>query len=126
MGNLRKNISRHELACHCECGFDSMDGETLDIVQDCCDHFAEFTGTDKVTCIINSAARCPVHNMAVGGSANSYHPQARAIDFFIVGISPITVYTYLDTRYPDRYGVGLYNTFVHLDTRTQGPARWRG
>jgi uncharacterized protein YcbK (DUF882 family) len=103
-----------------------MDGETLDVVQDCCDHFADELGIDKVMLTINSAARCPAHNMAVGGSANSYHPQARAMDIRITGISPHQVYGYLDTRYPDRYGVGLYNTFTHIDTRSSWRARWTG
>lgn len=124
MGNMAKNISRHEVACHCECGFDSMDLETIEVVQDACDHFAEQLGIDKVTLVVNSGARCKYHNIAVGGADDSQHPKARAMDIRIVGVSSISIYSYLDTRYPDRYGVGLYQTFVHIDTRSNGPARW--
>ncbi len=130
MGNLTKNISRHELACNCGCGFDSMDVETIEVWQECCDHFAEELGVDKVTFNINSSARCleynrkPVSEGGPGSTDGSFHPKARAIDGKIVGVSPIKVYSYLDTKYPDKYGMGLYPSFVHLDTRTDGPARW--
>lgn len=130
MGNISKNISRYELACHCGCGFDSMDIDTLEVWQECCDHFAEELGTDKVTFIVSSAARCfeynrkPVSEDGPGSTDGSFHPQARAIDGKIVGVSPRKVYSYLDTKYQGKYGIGLYQTFVHLDTRTNGPARW--
>ena len=124
MGDLTKNISRHELVCHCGCGFDSMDVETIDVVQGCCDYFAKELGCDKVTLIITSASRCVRHNRSVGSNDTSEHPKSRAIDMKIVGVNPVLVYGYIDTKYADRYGVGLYPTFVHLDTRTDGPARW--
>ncbi|CAM0047366.1 hypothetical protein VPHK406_0067 [Vibrio phage K406] len=45
MGDLTKNISRHEVACRCgnkfgTCNAEAMDFETIAIVQDACDHFA--------------------------------------------------------------------------------------
>lgn len=124
MGSLTKNISRHEVACSCECGLDTMDFETILAVQDTCDFFALELGLDRVTLIINSGCRCPAHNAAVGGSANSKHMRCRAIDFKILEVSPDAVYDYLVTRYPMHYGIGKYETFTHLDTRTNGPARW--
>jgi uncharacterized protein YcbK (DUF882 family) len=107
-----------------------MDFETIEAWQECCDHFAKELGIDKVTFIINSAARCleynrkPVLEGGPGSTDGSFHPQARAIDGKIVGVSPANVYRYLDTKYQGKYGIGLYKTFVHLDTRTDGPARW--
>lgn len=124
MGDITKNISRHELACHCGCGFDSMDIETIYAWQDCCDHFAAEFHIDRVTLIVTSAARCFGYNESVGSNNKSQHPKARAIDGQIVGVSPENVYSYLDTKYHGKYGIGLYKTFVHLDTRTDGPARW--
>ena len=129
MTQLTKNIWRHELACHCECGFDSMDFETINVVQETCDHFALVQGKDKVILNINSAARCleynrkPISEGGPGSNDQSQHPKARAIDFTISGIGSNDVYTYLDERYPDLYGIGRYNSFTHLDTRT-GRARW--
>lgn len=130
MGNLTKNISRHELGCNCGCGSDSMDWETIQIVQGTCDHFAESLGVDKVVLHINSAHRCfeynrkPISLGGVGSTDGSQHPQARAIDFRIENVSPADVYAYLVTKYPDRYGFGSYSNFTHADSRSNGPARW--
>lgn len=132
MGDRTKNISRHELACSCGCGFDSMDGETLDVWQDACDHFAKALGLDRVVFIPHSGARCFRYNRTpeVGSNDNSQHPLARALDGHIVGVTPLKLYTYLTGKYKGRYGFGLYTTFVHVDTRTTGsngpkrPARW--
>jgi uncharacterized protein YcbK (DUF882 family) len=123
---LTKNVSRHEVACKCNCGMDTIDFETLMVVQECCDHFAIVLGVDKVVVIINSGCRCNAHNEAVGGSLNSYHKKSRAIDFKIVGVLPVAVYAYLSTIYEDKYGLGSYSSFTHIDTRTGGQARWTG
>jgi uncharacterized protein YcbK (DUF882 family) len=130
MGDLTKNISRHELACRCGCGLDSMDVKTIEVVQECCDHFADILCVDRVVLNINSAARCFEYNrkpISLGGPGStdgSQHPRCRAMDFSISNVSPIDVYAYLVTRYPDRYGFGKYSTFSHADTRSNGPARW--
>lgn len=130
MGDLTKNISRHELACHCGCGSDSMDYATINIVQAACDYFAERLHISRVRLRITSAHRCFEYNrksLAEGGPGSndkSQHPQARAMDFSIDGISPADVYAHLVSRYPDQYGFGKYTDFTHADARTFGPARW--
>ena len=124
MGDLTKNISRHELACSCGCGFDTMDWETLNVVQEVCDWAAERLDQDKVTLRINSACRCPKHNEAEGGSKNSQHMRARAMDIVIVGLDPALVHQYLTGRFVGKYGIGKYDSFTHIDTRSNGPARW--
>jgi uncharacterized protein YcbK (DUF882 family) len=127
---LTKNISRYELACSCGCGFDSMDWETIKVVQSTCDHFAEKMGIDKVVLRINSAARCyeynrlPVSEGGPGSNDASQHPKARAIDFTIDGVKPADAHAFMASKYPDRYGLGRYETFTHLDTRTGPAARW--
>ena len=129
MTQLTKNIWRYELACSDGCGFASMDFETVNVVQETCDHFAEELGVDKVALHINSAARCFKYNRkpksqgGPGSNDESQHPRANALDFSIDGVSSNDIYDYLDERYPDLYGIGRYNTFTHLDTRT-GRARW--
>lgn len=124
MGNITKNISRHELACNCGCGFDSMDYETIEVVQECCDHFAEKLGLSKVVLMISSAARCFEYNRSIGSNDNSQHPLARAMDITIKHVSPADVYAYLDTKYPGKYGMGNYPTFTHIDTRSGSAKRW--
>lgn len=125
MGDLTKNISRHELACHCGCGYDSMDMETVEVVQGACEYFAARLHVNRVTLQINSAARCLAYNRsdAVGSTDESQHPKARAMDIRIEGVSPAELYHYFDTKYPGKYGVGLYASFVHIDTR-RVKARW--
>lgn len=129
MGDLTHNISRHELACKCGCGLDTMDWETIQIVQETCDHFANKLNLPKVVLIITSAARCypynrvPVSEGGPGSNDNSQHPKCRAIDFRIKGVSTKEIYNYLDKKYPNQYGIGYHRSFVHFDSRGW-KARW--
>lgn len=123
MGDLTKNISRHELACNCGCGFDTGDIETVLAVQDACDHFAKVLGIEKVTLDINSGARCFVWNEHEKGSKYSKHLDGRAIDHRIREVSVKELHEYYMVKYPGKYGIGKYRTFVHLDTR-KDMARW--
>jgi len=51
---------------------------------------------------------------------------ARAIDSVIQGITLRQRYDYYQSRWPNRYGIGVYpsDNMLHFDTRTDGPARW--
>lgn len=122
-GDLTENISRHELACKCGCGMDSMDWETIVVVQSCCDHFRRRLGVLRVTLDITSANRCGEDNRRVGGSKNSYHMKSRAMDISIRGVHAKDVYLYFTQRYPNLFGFGSYPTFTHIDTRAN---MWRG
>jgi uncharacterized protein YcbK (DUF882 family) len=108
-------FTRDEIACKCGCGFDSMDAETLKVA----DEVRWFVG-ESIT--PTSGCRCYDHNIRVGGSKKSQHVRARAMDLPVR--NPREVYDWLCTVYPDKYGFGVYKTFVHIDTRTDGPARW--
>lgn len=140
MGDLTKNISRHEIACKCnnkfgKCNFTAMDFETINMVQDACDHFAEKLGVEKVVLRINSGSRCPKYNDTpkklggVGASKGSYHKSSSAIDHRIEGVSIKDLYDYYDEKYPNRLGLGYYppggkrKGFVHIDPRNYR-ARW--
>ena len=124
MGDVSKNINRHEVACRCGCGFDTLDANTTEVVQAACDHFAEMLGVDKVVLDISSGARCEKHNRAEGGGHRSQHLRGRALDINIRGVSPIEIHAYLLTKYPDQYGIGRYPNFIHIDTRSGAAARW--
>ena len=113
---LSKNFSRHEFACKCGCGFDTVDTKLLAALQDVRDHFGE-----SVT--INSAARCVQHNHNIGGSEGSQHLFAKACDIIVKKVEPIAVYKYLELKYPDTYGLGQYDDFTHLDVRST-KTRW--
>lgn len=77
------------------------------------------------TLIVNDGYRCRRHNEAVGGMPNSFHCLGQAADIR----SPIKNVTEL-SRSAKRIlgfsngGIGEYRTFLHVDVRGNGPARW--
>lgn len=129
MQKLRDNISVKDIECNCGCGFNSVSPAVLDVVQDARDHF---NSPAHINSRNHSACRCIEHNAdpKVGGSVTSKHlPDGitnvcRAIDFEIEGITSKVLYNYLDGKYPNCLGLGLYNTFVHVDDRMTKAFRW--
>ena len=65
---------------------------------------------------INSGYRCSTHNSAVGGSKNSKHTLGQAADIVVSGVEPKEVAKYAESI--GVLGIGLYDNFVHIDTRT--------
>jgi len=119
MGDISRHFNRSEFACKCGCGFDTVDAMLLAVVEDIRDHFdTPFSP--------NSSCRCADYNNQVGGSKASQHVQGRACDITIKGVDPKDVVVYLLYKYPGAMGIGSYSTFTHIDTRTDGPARWEG
>jgi uncharacterized protein YcbK (DUF882 family) len=116
---LSQHFWRREFACKCGCGFDTVDAVTLDVLELVRMHF-------DAPVTITSGCRCPAHNEREGGSAGSQHMRGRAADIVVEGVAPAVVYAYLQRHWPDRLGLGRYPTFTHVDTRTDGPARWSG
>ena len=117
MGDLSANLSRSEFACQRGCGYDTVDADLIRIVQAIRDRFGRRV-------YVNSGCRCPTHNRSVGGSQKSQHLYGRAADIVVDGVSPEEVADYADTM--DVPGIGRYETFTHVDSRTVGPARWDG
>ena len=71
-----------------------------------------------------SAYRTPDYNAAIGGDPNSFHMRGSALD-----LSPVAAGRALDlgkkakalwNSQGQRWGLGVYSTFVHVDT---GPGR---
>ena len=116
---LSKNFDSNEFKCKClgNCGFDTVDPELIEVLQE----LREAAGQPI---IINSACRCKTHNKDVGGKLNSQHVKGKAADIVVANISSIFVWGYLNEKHPDKYGIGLYKNFTHLDVREK-KARWR-
>lgn len=74
---------------------------------------------------ITSAYRTPAHNKKVGGVADSQHLFGVAADIKVKDISPQTVGQYADKLLTGRGGIGVYDSFVHIDVRST-KARWKG
>lgn len=66
---------------------------------------------------INSAYRSPAHNAAVGGVSSSQHLYGRAADIVVEGASPLLVGQIAEYYLDRRGGIGVYQTFTHVDTR---------
>ena len=115
MPQISPNFKRAEFACGCGCSFDTIDAETLEILEAVRERFGPV--------VVTSGARCPAHNAAVGGAKASQHILARAADVQVDGADPDTIHDWIAARYPHT-SLGRYDTFTHVDTRTDGPARW--
>ncbi|MHA1009585.1 YcbK family protein [Enterobacter roggenkampii] len=118
MGDLTKNFSRSEFACRCGCGFEDIDPALVDVLELARGHFQQ-------PIFVNCGCRCPEHNREVGGAAKSKHMLGIAADIRIKDVAPHSVADWLEKQFPDRYGVGRYPSFTHIDVRCP-PARWRG
>lgn len=116
MTPLSEHFTREEFACHDNCGFDTVDGELIQILEDLRTNF-------NVPVHINDGCRCPTHNKQVGGEPKSQHMVGRAADVTVLGHSPNEVQEYLMSKYSDQYGIGRYDTFTHVDSRGE-KARW--
>jgi uncharacterized protein YcbK (DUF882 family) len=132
MGDLTKNISRHELKCKCgNCDVRIQDHEPIiQVVQCVCDDIANEYGVDRVTLEITSAARCREHNLSVGSSDESQHIRCNAMDIkiFVDGeqVPPHYIANFAEEDLSNcdiAGGIGEYNTFTHIDTRNK-VARW--
>ena len=73
--NILKNFTAKELSCpHCRrMKFTDQSIDSLQKLQKARDIYNK-------PIMVNSAYRCPVHNIVVGGASASYHLQGRAFD----------------------------------------------
>lgn len=126
MGDLSKNISRREIACHCGCGTANFSPAAVAAFQ----QFREICGRPM---IFISGCRCPAHNSLVGGEPNSFHlaqalMDGRAGDVRVPGLTLREMYqnALLVPAFKNG-GIGVYpdgnNRFLHLDVRGV-KARW--
>lgn len=118
-------FGREEFACLCGCGFDVVDSELIDILEELRYEFGQ-------PVIITGGNRCIAHNENVQKDANpkykpysskSQHIFGKAVDFKIKNIHEDKVADYLETTNTHRYGIGRYKGRTHLDVR-ETKARW--
>jgi uncharacterized protein YcbK (DUF882 family) len=115
---ISENFARSEFACPC-CGLDTVDAELLRLLENIRAHF-------DAPITVTSSYRCKNHNQSVGGAATSQHLYGRAADIVVSGVEPALVAELADQL--GAGGVGTYETFTHVDTRTngnpEGEAKW--
>ena len=109
---LSKNFKSTEIDCNgtnC-CSKTLIDKQLVSYLQKIRDKF------DKPV-IINSGYRCGTHNKSVGGAKYSKHTLGKAADIVVKDIEPKEVAKYCEAI--GIKGIGLYSTFVHIDTRSK-------
>ena len=118
-GNIRLSTNFKVKEFACQDGSDPIfiDSELVSVLQKIRTHFGK-----AVT--ITSAYRTPTHNKKVGGTSFSQHLYGKAADIKVQGIAPSEVAKYAETLL-DEGGIGIYNTFTHIDVRST-KSRWQG
>jgi len=116
MGDISPNFSRWEFECKCKCGYDTVDIGLIDILEDVRTYFGKPVS-------VNSGCRCIPHNRAEGGAERSTHAIARGADIEVEDVQPDDVADYLEDTYPTCHGIGRYDSFTHVDSRSN-KARW--
>lgn len=106
---LSKNFRVGEFACQCgRCAEVLVDEALVERLQQIRDRFGKGV-------VITSGYRCPAHNKAVGGVTESRHTKGQAADFRISGVAPAEIAKFAESI--GVLGIGLYEDFVHIDTR---------
>ena len=108
---LSENFNSTEFDCKCgaACSSTLIDEALVVFLQQIRNYF-------KKPITITSGYRCAAHNKEVGGATNSYHSKGQAADIVVYGVSPQEVAKYAESI--GVKGIGLYDSFVHIDTRT--------
>jgi uncharacterized protein YcbK (DUF882 family) len=112
---LTKSFNTLEFECRCthdDCMETKIDMDHVNKLQEHRDKL-------KKSIHINSGYRCKKHNEDIGGSPKSQHMLGTATDIVVFDMFPSEVAKAFD----DFDGVGLYPTFVHVDSRGF-KARW--
>lgn len=117
MSDLSQNFNRSEFECPCGCGYNTVDAELIAVLEKMRKAFI-----DKPI-KINSGCRCVQHNAKISGAEKSQHRYGKAADIVVVGVESETVADYLESTYPDQYGIGRYHERTHIDVRST-VARW--
>lgn len=108
---VSKNFKANEFDCKCGkyCSTTLIDEGLVYYLQAIREHFGKAVK-------INSGYRCAEHNKNVGGATKSNHTKGQAADIKIDGVEPREVAKFAESI--GVKGIGLYGTFVHIDTRT--------
>lgn len=133
--NLSDNFKRSENRCRCmECNQYGADIELVFVLETLRSHIRQEIKGDAII-VVNSWFRCRAHNnrsasqknsygiYGAGSNDNSWHLSGAAADIRVPDVSPRDIHEHLETMYPDKYGIGLYDTFIHIDVRPN-KARW--
>jgi uncharacterized protein YcbK (DUF882 family) len=111
MGDLTKDFSRSEFACHCGCGFDAVNPVLVEALQKLRDIIGKPVAID-------SGCRCAAWNKKEKGADHSQHLLGNAADVRVAGLTAREIYR-AAAGIIAFHGIGVSDegTFVHLDVR---------
>lgn len=113
---LSTNFRVREFACNDGSDTVLISDELVALLQKIRDHFGRAT-------VINSGYRTASYNQKIGGASKSQHIQGTAADIVVSGVDPLAVAQYAEFLMPESGGIGVYQTFTHVDVRTSR-SRW--
>lgn len=114
---LSPNFYSNEFDCKCS----NEDCKTTKIDLKLIEYLQSKRELVKIPIKINSGFRCLKHNASIGGAKNSFHTKGMAADIVLANAK---IRDYL-IHFKDSKGLGIYNTFLHVDVRDVR-ARWYG
>jgi len=122
MGDLSKNFSRSEFACkgkHCCSNSAVVHPDLITALQE----LRELIGFPLR---IASGFRCNKHNHEIGGASGSFHTIGMAADISCpVGFTAQSIAAKAEQiELFKNGGIGIYPTWIHVDVRKTGKARW--
>ena len=111
---LSPHFQVQEFACNDGSDQILIDGDLVDLLE----KIRAAVGGKPVH--INSAYRTPEYNASpnVGGAKTSQHLYGRAADIRIEDVPPLLVGQIAEYYLDRRGGIGVYETFTHVDTRS--------
>ena len=113
---LSKNFKVSEFKCNDGSDTVLISDKLVVLLQNIRDHFGA-----AVT--INSAYRTESYNKKIGGATKSQHVNGTAADIVVKGATPLEVAQYVEHIMPDSGGIGVYQSFTHVDVRASR-SRW--
>ena len=113
---LSKNFKVSEFKCNDGSDTVLISDKLVGLLQNIRNHFGA-----AVT--INSAYRTESYNKKIGGATKSQHVNGTAADIVVKGATPLEVAQYVEHIMPDSGGIGVYQSFTHVDVRASR-SRW--
>lgn len=136
MGNLSLHFSKSEFACRCrKCDLDGsgIDHGLIAVLELIRAHFSHTAPGQQAIIGVNSGHRCREYNETLPGSSDtSQHLLGKAADIVVAQkdhrgawsrVPSLYIEAYVDQMFPYDKGIGVYETFTHIDTRRER-ARW--
>ena len=120
---LTENFNLSEFECKCGCSMPDFVKKNVIELAENLQVLRDVVGKLDLT----NAYRCKEHNADVGGAVNSQHLKGKAADVKSSAMSPSEIAVTIDDLMKNEKfklgGVGIYNTFTHVDIRGSR-ARW--